>query len=191
MTDEINEKNGDREEIGYVEFLRTTEQLKTYKTPSNITQKLNNNLPRKRGQFGILCNSKSAPLIELKDDDSKDVNSESNSNEPCTFYEALSNSNASTGKNHEAIISELAAPPTISTLPKILRSRKRWQKKAYYSLDSPLKQASNDKQTIIRSDILHMPTICSPLLQSVEVNRYGKRASNYQNNAESSSKPKR
>lgn len=46
MTDEIDKKNDDPEKIGYVEFLCTTEQLKTNKTSSNVTQKLSNNLPR-------------------------------------------------------------------------------------------------------------------------------------------------
>ncbi|EJW88852.1 hypothetical protein WUBG_00243 [Wuchereria bancrofti] len=119
------------------------------------------------------------------------MDDEINSNTPCTFYEAVSTSNYSVDKNQQCEVSKLAGPPTVSTLPSILRPPKRWQKKAYYSLDSSSKQMLDDMKTINDADLLHMPTICSLSAQITETNsKYDKRANNYQNNSEYNSKSK-
>ncbi|KAL3986229.1 hypothetical protein ACH3XW_41890 [Acanthocheilonema viteae] len=116
------------------------------------------------------------------------MNDEIDDSTPCTFYEAISNSNQSTDKSREPIVSELAGPSTISTLPRILRASRRWDKKACYSLDSPPKQILDDIKTTFHSDLLQMPTICSSLIES---NKHSKKANNYENNAENNLKLKR
>ncbi|EFO15845.2 hypothetical protein LOAG_12665 [Loa loa] len=96
------------------------------------------------------------------------MDDEISSNTPCTFYEAVaSNSNCPTDKNRECMVSELAGPATISVLPSILRTTKRWQKKANYSLDSSPEPILDDMKTIAY-DLLRMPTICSPLIEKTE-----------------------
>ncbi|VDN86380.1 unnamed protein product, partial [Brugia pahangi] len=144
MTEEkIEEKNDNAEKIDYVEFLRTTGQLKTkiFEIIENNTQNLNNSLV-KQEHSSCLSNSKSLPQIRLKRNEigSKSMDDEINSNTTCTFYEAVSTSNYSVDKNQQCEVSKLTGPPTVSTLPSILRPPKRWQKKAYYSLDSSQKQ---------------------------------------------------
>ncbi|CAG9531231.1 unnamed protein product [Cercopithifilaria johnstoni] len=106
------------------------------------------------------------------------MNGEINDNTPCTFYEAVLKSNRSTDKNQEPIAPELAGPQTVSTLPGILRTIKRWQKKTYYSLDSSPDEILDDMKTIIHSDLLHMPTVCSPLIEPMGANRHRERTNN-------------
>uniref|UniRef100_A0A158Q823 Uncharacterized protein n=1 Tax=Elaeophora elaphi TaxID=1147741 RepID=A0A158Q823_9BILA len=187
--DEIEEKNDNAEKMGYVEFLRTTEQLATSKTYN--AQHLNN-LLKKREQLSVLGNSKSLPQIKPKENESKNTSSNDkiSSDITCTVNEAVSNIQWSPDKKRDFTdISELAGPSTISTLPSILRQPKRWQKKAYYSLDSSPKAL--DDSTTIQSDLLQMPTISSHLVESTIANKHCKRANNYQDNTESSPKSKR
>ncbi|VDO48688.1 unnamed protein product, partial [Onchocerca flexuosa] len=169
IEDNVEEKKDDVEKIDYVEFLRSTRHFNKNETnPNHNVQKLNNS-PKKREHISIsaLGYSKSLPQLLSKENISKNRGETISNETPCTFYEAILNSNCLTDKTQESTSSDLAAPPTVSALPKILQPSKRWYKKTYYSLDSSPK-ILNDMTTIAQADLLRMPTICSESTESIE-----------------------
>ncbi|VDK75848.1 unnamed protein product [Onchocerca ochengi] len=190
IKDNAEEEKDDVEKINYVEFLRSTGHFNTSEINPNNVQNLNNS-PKKREHVSTLGNSKSLPQLQSKEKNSKNMDSEISNNVPCTFYEAILNSDYSTDKTQECTSSsDLAGPPTVSALPKILRPSKRWYKKTSYSLDSSPKILT-DMKTITHADLLHMPTICSPSVESTATGSDTNRTNDCQSFEDSSESKKK